>query len=188
MATISKENVVMPYNNKIPFPQDRFLCQFIEEKFAPSQKGAPMVTIEAQVVAPEAVEVNGAMVNVAGTRYMYLYFPLKVKSESGEGWDEEKTKKAQGRYLAFLDAMGIDTSNVDDEKPLETAAVKGMYADLMLGSDEQEYLKAPTPEQKAKNQPGSPVLDANNKPIKQYRPKIVSVLGRAEKPSAGPAV
>jgi len=67
---------------------------------------------------------------------------------------------------------------------LETASAKGIYADLVLGSDEQEMRKTPTPEQKAQNKLGDPVLDSNGKEVKMYRPNIKSVLSRAEKPSA----
>jgi len=59
MAIVQQDKVVKPYNNKLPFPLDRYLCQCIEEKFAPSQKGNPMITREWQVVAPETVEING---------------------------------------------------------------------------------------------------------------------------------
>ena len=185
MAIINKSNAVVNLTSKQKLPRDRYLVQCIKAVFGVSSGGNPMITLEWQIVAPEAVEIDGVRTIVAGQKYLMQYFPTKVKGDNGE-WDAKKTAGAQGRLLELFAALGLPNDNIDDENP-PVKELEGIFADAILDAEESVQRKQPTPEQKAARQLGDEILDANGKKIVSYRPIVAQILNRAEKPSAANA-
>lgn len=178
MALKQQSETIVSLTSKIALPRDRYVALCMKEKFAPSQSGNPMITREWQVVQPEFVDIGGQKVVVSGVTFQQ-YLPTKVKDEEGRGWDEEKSSKALGRIFTDYNALGFPTTEgIDDENPALHA--EGVYADVILWSEESVARKNPTLEQKAKRELGDPILDAEGKQIRTYQVKLLQVLGRAK--------
>lgn len=176
MAIVKKEDTVAGMSSKIALPRDRYLIQCTKQKFGPSSTGNPMFTLEWQIQSPDVLDIGGQKTTIGGQK-VTQYLPTKVKGEDG-GWDAEKSAKAMGRLIATCEALGIDVSQgIDDENP--DVKFEGIYADALLAAEESVARKAPTPEQKSRREQGDPILGADNKPIKSYRIRLESILGKA---------
>lgn len=168
---------VSNWNNKVFFPTDRYTLHCVEEKFAPSNKGNPMITREFEIVSPAEIQIGDRKYNIAGLKIVQ-YRTVKVKDENGD-WDTVKSDKSWGNFRDELLAIGFDPeAEVDDENP--PLEFKGKNIDAILYAREDVARKSVTPEQAAKGiRQGDPITDANDNEIKTYQIQLQSIQGLA---------
>lgn len=176
MAIRKLNDGVGQYSNNMPFPQDRYQIRCVEESFAPSSGGNPMITREWEIISPETIQLGDKTIGIVGTKVVQ-YLVCKVKDEDGDGWDSKKSDKAFSKLAADLGVLGIDPSTeVDDENPPLIA--KGKVVQAILYAKEDARRKAPTPEQLSFGQRvGDIIKDENGKDVKSYRLNIGEILG-----------
>lgn len=186
MAIRKMNEGVSGWNNKTPFPKDRYTICCIEEDFAPSKSsGNPMLTRTWEIINPELVQIGDRQVNVAGAKIIQ-YRTTKVKStkdeiEEGMGpWNEQSSDKAFGGFRDELLTLGFDSEGeIDDENPPVFA--KGKTVDAIVYAKEDKARKSPTAEQIRKRQQGDPILDADGNEVVTYQLQLDTILGLASK-------
>lgn len=163
------------YNQSIPFPLDNYIVRCTEETFGRSSKDNPMITLKFEIDSPEEVEIAGEKVTVAGTQTQPMWITTQV-SEDGV-LDVEKTKNAVERAKEFYNTCGMELG--DTENP--TLGFKGKLFHAQIYGKEEERRKAPTAEQKAKNQQGDILKNPiTGKPEIRYQAVIAKIYGPAE--------
>lgn len=180
------DGVVSGWNNKMPFPKDRYVLTCIEETFDVSKSsGNPMLTQTWEIVSPEFVEQGENKLNVAGCK-VTRYVTTKVRStkeeiEAGAGpWNTERSDKNWARFHNELLLLGFpEDGEVDDENPPIFALNKTVDAIVYAKADVAR--KSPTPEQARRRQMGDPIKDADGKDVVTYQLQIDSILGLASK-------
>lgn len=159
-------------------PRNRYAIRFIEQKFAPASSGNPMVTLVAEIVSPETIvsPFTGETLEISGSKVKPSYMVLAVKGQDGK-FDMKATQEAVTRYADFRHKCGLDVPDegIDYENP--TLDFKGVVVDAILDAEEFIQRQTPTPEQRAKNEQGSPILDNDGKEMKSYKPFISQILG-----------
>lgn len=175
MAVRNVNEGVGQWNSSFPFPQNRYTLVCVEEEVGPSKKGHPMITRTWEIHAPETIQIGEKILNIAGQK-VTQYVLTKYAGDEPGTWDEKKSDNFFRRAADELIAMGWNPADpIDDENP--PCFAKGKTMDAILGCDTRPMLQEPTPEQRAKNQPGSPILDNNNKPVINYDIRLVKILG-----------
>jgi hypothetical protein len=181
------DGVTTGWNNKMPFPKDRYTITCIEETFDTSKSsGNPMLTQTWEIVAPEFVEQGDRKINVAGAK-ITRYCTTKVKStkeELAEGapeWNAEKSDKAWGRYHDELIMLGYDDQGeVDDKNP--PCFHKGKTVDAIVYAKADVARKSPTPEMLRKGiRQGEAIKDSEGNDVVTYQLNIETILGLAAK-------
>jgi hypothetical protein len=115
---------------------DKYTCRFKKAEFKPSNSGNPMVTVESEIVRP-ATKTIGGKTYALDSLTIRDYFPITVL-ENGKV-DEEKTKKARGRYLQFRKAIGLNPS-FDPDAPGEKD-IENVVVDRILDSKEEHHMR-----------------------------------------------
>lgn len=163
---------VSNWNSKVFFPKNRYTIRCIEESFAPSKAGNPMITREFEIVSPEEVEVGDRKYNVAG-QTIPQYRTTRING------DDTKSDKCWSSFRDELLVTGFDPeAEVDDENP--PLEFKGKSFSAILYGKEDTARQSPTLEQRAKGiKIGDPILDADGNEIKTYQIQIESILGLA---------
>jgi len=165
------------YNRNMQLPQDNYVMRVIGEEFSNSKSsGNPMITLTLEVQHPDEVEIAGEAVSVAGLE-IKRYLPTMAKD------DPEKSAKALARVEAEYKLFGLDFDGFNPENPV--LGFKGKLVHVRLYSKERESRKAPTTEQKAKNQPGDLIKNPiTNKAVVSYEPTIAEIYGLAAESGA----
>lgn len=192
MATIvkptPKESRESNLNPKIRLPRQRYSCRFTEETFEISKQkpdgsgNNPMVVLSSEIVAPDTINSpdDGSRINVAGATLKKQYLTLRVKKSDGT-IDEKKSQDAFDRYSKIRELLGIpvdENEGIDVENPPKV--FKGIVYDAILDSDTVVQRASPTPEQRAKGQPGDEIKGADNRSLSIYFPYVVDILGLAD--------
>ena len=160
--------------SKDKLPQLRYAVRCIEETFGESSKKNMMITRTWEIVDPEAVMINGASKVVAGVKVLQ-YLNVIVFNEDGTR-NDEKSDKALGRLRDENASLGLPSDSIDDENP--QLCCKGVVADSILGSDEYSPREELTAEQRAAGKTlGDPIKYADGTEVKNYKPKLISILG-----------
>lgn len=137
--------------------------------------GNPQVVVVTEVVKPLDYKATDGKTYVLDSQELSYYFPMKV------GDDIEKTKKAQDKYLSFLEILGLP-AEFDPANPIVETLV-GICFQTVLGSIEDIPQK--------RNEKGEyvAILGGDGKPIKSNRWKWVNysseIQGRVEMETAG---
>lgn len=176
MAIRKMTDGVSQWNNKIFFPKNRYVLKCVEESFAPSSAGNPMVTRKFEIHSPAIIEVGEKKVNVAGLAVIQ-YRTTKVKDKDTGDWNAESSDKCWGSFRDELLAIGADSEmEIDDENP--PLLFKGKTVDAIVSSIESVACQSPTLEQRRKGmKQGDPILDADGNEIKTYKLNLESILG-----------
>ena len=170
---------VTSWRNNKPFPKDRYLCRCIEEKFAPSGSGNPMITRQWEIVSPETVTVGEGTMSVVGAR-VTQFLMTRVLDKGVE--DKAKTDKAFGQLADDYKAMGYTKSTIDQDNPELIA--KGKGADLIIYAKEDKQTKPLTNEDRLNGKKvGEPILDNSGQPIVKYQLQIEANIGLATLPA-----
>ena len=152
MAIINLDEVadgVRPYLKK-----DTYSARIMSAEFTTSKAGAPMVVMQWELVAPEAVEDNdGRLIRIAGLQFRdYLSFSEKAK--------EITMRRIKGLHKALELPPEFDDENPDVDQ------YAGLAADVTLETEQ----RAQTTED------GSPVLDADGDPVMNNNYRLKRVL------------
>ena len=176
MAVRNINEGISSWNNKKPFPRDRYAITCIEETFGLSKSSDnPMITRVWEISSPETVQQGDKKMNVAGLK-INQYVTTKVKDPKTGGWDAEASDKNFGRFRDELVLMGFTEEAIDDEAPPLFA--KGKTVDAIVYAKADKARKSPTPEQLAKGQKqGDPIKDQDGKEVVTYQLAIDSILG-----------
>ncbi len=136
--------------------QDTYTARILKAEFTQSKAGAPMIMVQWEIVAPEAIEAeDGKTLRIAGLQFRdYLSFSEKAQ--------EITYRRIKGLHKALELPMEFDSDNPDVEQ------YKGLAADVTLATEQQALL----------NEDGSPVLDDHGDPVmnNNYRLKRVLAL------------
>lgn len=181
------------------FPTDTcFFNRILDVKFAPSNAGNPMVTIETEIVHPNEYDIAGEIINISGVK-VSTWYPIKVL-ENGEV-NEEKTKEAQDKYTRLiLDLFPTEQARhtINWNNP-DISGIKGLVVMTHMADDEQEQRKTPTSKQiseaKANGISGDKLKyigdvlrnPRTGKPMIIHRPVLREIFGLAPKEKAGVA-
>ena len=178
MAERDINSGVVTWRNNKPFPKDRYLCRCIEEKFAPSGSGNPMITRQWEIVSPETVKVGEGTMSVVGAR-VTQFLMTRVLDKGVE--DTAKTDKAFGQLAEDYKVMGYTKSSIDQDNPELIA--KGKGANLIIYGKEDKQTKPLTNEQRLQGlKVGDAILDNDGKPVIKYQLQVEVNLGEAELP------
>lgn len=181
MAIRATTEGVGQWNNKMPFPKDRYTLRVTEEVMKISGNDNPQIARTLEIVAPEIGEIDGKKISVVGCK-IYQYLPSKVSDGNG-GWDQEKSDKAYGKLRDDLLMFDPSLTEIDDENP--PCIAKGRYVDaIIVGRSDKSY-KPPTKEQIAKGMKvGDPIKDAQGNDVEVYKLAIEgSILAVVEAPA-----
>lgn len=157
-----------------PQMKDRYIIRCINQEFAPSKKGKPMITLKWEVCGfqnpdgtiNDVVERNGVSYQISG---------LQITS-----YHVIEPGAALSMFFEFQGKLGMDSEQVDETNP--RMEYVGTTAHAILSSEESMQRKVPTEEQKEKGELGEPILDDDGNKIIHYRPKIDMFLGLASSP------
>ena len=152
MAIINLDEItdnVRPYLKK-----DTYTARIINAEFTTSKAGAPMIVVQWEIVAPEAIEDNdGKLIRIAGLQFRdYLSFSEKAK--------EITMRRIKGLHKALELPPEFDDENPDVDQ------YAGLAADVTLETEQ----RAQTTED------GSPVLDADGDPVMNNNYRLKRVL------------
>ena len=156
MAIINLDEIadnIRPYLKK-----DTYSARILSAEFTTSKAGAPMIVMQWEIVAPEAIEDNGGkLIRIAGLQFRdYLSFSEKAA--------EITMRRIKGLHKALeLPAQ------FDDEDP-DVDQYAGLAADVTIETEQQAQ----------KTEDGSPVLDGDGNPTmnNNYRLKRVLQLNK----------
>lgn len=187
MATIVKaiapDKIELNLNSRIKLPRDRYALRIKDEEFKVSANGNPMIVLTYEFIAPDFVlGPNGEKVNIAGVELRPMYLTLASKE------DKEKSDNLFKRYSDLRALLGVPVPDegVDIDNPPKV--FKGLTVQAICDSKEYAQRKDPTPEQRAKKEPGDKILDEDDKEIKGFNHEVIEVIGlsksagRADKP------
>jgi hypothetical protein len=132
------------YKGEVPLPNNvRFIIRCISEEFGPSKSSDnPMITLEWEVVAPESIPVGDKLLTVAGIK-LRQYLSTKIFDRETREIDQEKTDKAQTRWVEQNKLLGLPISDLNPENPVKR--YENVVADAMLYCKEEALFDAPTP-------------------------------------------
>lgn len=153
MAIINLDEIadsVRPYLKK-----DTYTARILSAEFTQSKAGAPMIVMQWELAAPEAIEdgMSGKTVRIAGLQFRdYLSF-------------SEKAKEFTFRRIKALHKALELTLEFDDEDP-DVAQYAGLAADVTIETEQQAQT----------NDDGTPVLDANGDPVMNNNYRLKRVL------------
>ena len=152
MAIINLDEItdnVRPYLKK-----DTYTARIINAEFTTSKAGAPMVVVQWEVVAPEAIEDNdGKLIRIAGLQFRdYLSF-------------SEKAKEITMRRIKGLHKALELPPEFDDEDP-NVDQYAGLAADVTIETEQQAQ----------KTEDGSPVLGGDGEPVMNNNYRLKRVL------------
>ena len=156
MAIINLDEIadnVRPYLKK-----DTYTARIINAEFTTSKAGAPMIVMQWEIVAPEAVEdSDGKLIRIAGLQFRdYLSF-------------SEKAQEITMRRIKGLHKALELPPEFDDEDP-NVAQYAGLAADVTMETEQQAQ----------KNEDGSPVLDGDGNPVMNNNYRLKRVLRLSE--------
>ena len=153
MAIINLDEIadsVRPYLKK-----DTYTARILSAEFTTSKAGAPMIVMQWELAAPEAIEdgMSGKTVRIAGLQFRdYLSF-------------SEKAKEITFRRIKGLHKALELPPEFDDEDP-DVDQYAGLAADVTIETEQQAQ----------KNDDGSPVLDSNGDPVMNNNYRLKRVL------------
>ncbi len=152
MAIINLDEIadsVRPYLKK-----DTYAARILSAEFTQSKAGAPMIVMQWEVVAPEAVEDNdGKLIRIAGLQFRdYLSF-------------SEKAKDITMRRIKGLHKALELSPEFDDEDP-DVDQYSGLAADVTIETEQQAQ----------KTEDGSPVLNGDGDPVMNNNYRLKRVL------------
>ena len=199
----NKLNIIMSetnWNASMQLPTDSdYQNRVTEAIYGPSKSsGNLMITLKAEVIAPDEKEIAGRKVNVSGIPTTN-YYTTKIFGDDGQV-DVEATKEARRRTFgpsndpdnpSLYERLGLDGSKVDPENPNMKELV-GLCFLSQMTCEVAEQRKTPTAEQvaKAKKAGTKPQGDLMKHPVTgknlvKYWPKIVEIFGRAPSGAGG---
>ena len=152
MAIINLDEIadnIRPYLKK-----DTYSARILSAEFTTSKAGAPMIVMQWEIVAPEAIEDNeGRLIRIAGLQFRdYLSFSEKAA--------EITMRRIKGLHKALeLPAQ------FDDEDP-DVDQYAGLAADVTIETEQQAQ----------KTEDGSPVLDGDGNPTMNNNYRLKRVL------------
>lgn len=146
MAKYSKSDSVQ--GGKCQVPKQLYRARVTGTKFGKSGKGHDMTTLTCEIIDPEAIELNGETLRIAGRQ-----FNLWLLHVPNETW-------GQARVFDFMERLGIDHGGEYDTD-LHKEYFLGMEFDIVLDSEEdvKRYEKQPGEKE------GKPILDGEGNPI-----------------------
>ena len=152
MAIINLDEItdnVRPYLKK-----DTYTARIINAEFTTSKAGAPMIVVQWEIVAPEAIEDNdGKLIRIAGLQFRdYLSF-------------SEKAKEITMRRIKGLHKALELPPEFDDENP-NVDQYAGLAADVTVETEQQAQ----------KTEDGSPVLGGDGEPVMNNNYRLKRVL------------
>jgi len=152
MAIINLDEIadnVRPYLKK-----DTYTARIINAEFTTSKAGAPMIVMQWEIVAPEAVEdSDGKLIRIAGLQFRdYLSF-------------SEKAQEITMRRIKGLHKALELPPEFDDEDP-NVAQYAGLAADVTMETEQQAQ----------KTEDGSPVLGSDGEPVMNNNYRLKRVL------------
>ena len=156
MAIINLDEIAdgtRPYLKK-----DTYTARIINAEFTTSKAGAPMIVMQWEIVAPEAVEdSDGKLIRIAGLQFRdYLSF-------------SEKAQEITMRRIKGLHKALELPPEFDDEDP-NVAQYAGLAADVTMETEQQAQ----------KTEDGSPVLDSDGEPVMNNNYRLKRVLRLSE--------
>lgn len=149
-----KEAVTFGGNCQIP--KDVYTVRVMDCSKSKSSKGNDMAVTKIEIVSPEEIELLGKRYSIAGRQHT-IYNVLN----SEESW-------GTGRFIDGLTKAGFDFDKFGADGDLDDSnlkAVNGFCFCMLLSSAEDIARHEPTPEQVAKKEPGSPILNEDGKQI-----------------------
>jgi len=170
------------WNADIMFPTDNdYQNRIVGAKFAPSNSGTPMVTLELEVVAPSTKEVNGEEYDIVGVKAKY-YISCAPKDE--EATAQQKADMKERALKTFKD-LGMDEAEINWDN-INVDSLKGKIVYTQMNSRVDEQRKTPTTAQL--NDPANKGKHPNaigeimkhpvtNKKLVKYWPQIVEIYG-----------
>lgn len=178
MAIRKMTDGVSQWKNTMPFPKDNYILNCLEETFAPSSGGNPMITRKFEIVSPSVVECGELKVSVAGLTIVQ-YRVLKNKDKETGEWDTKKSDKSWGDFRDELLNIGVDQDmEIDDENP--PLLFKGKKFQGVVYGKKDVSRKPLTPEQIRKGiKQGDPIKDQDGNDIVSYQLQIEKIVGAA---------
>lgn len=163
------------WNKKLMFPKNRYQAKCLEEEMKISNGGSVMTVRTWELICPEPIEIGERKVDVDGLK-ITQYCITKVKSEDGNGWDQEKSDKAFGKFADELQLMGFDGESINDENPPCFAV--GKVVDMIVYGKKVKSFQSPTAEERAAGKKiGAPIKDAAGRDVEEYSLQIDQILG-----------
>lgn len=166
LVKIKDTNAVGKWNKNIPFPKNRYAARCISTKFAPSNNGNPMITLEWELCQSEPVRLGDKLLDIDGLKTQ-TYHTIKVFAD-GEV-DTQATMAAQSNFSELLSKVGYEEESFDDENPPHQF-FKGKVVDVIVYGKKQQSFQEPTTEQKAKGmRVGDPIKGPDGRDTVQYQ-------------------
>jgi hypothetical protein len=162
MAIINLDEIadsVRPYLKK-----DTYAARILSAEFTQSKAGAPMIVMQWEVVAPEAVEDNdGKLIRIAGLQFRdYLSFSEKAKDIT--------MRRIKGLHKALELSPEFETNAPKNAPPSDwdpdVDQYSGLAADVTIETEQQAQ----------KTEDGSPVLNGDGDPVMNNNYRLKRVL------------
>lgn len=149
-----------------------YILTCMEELFAPSNGGSPMVTLDFEVKSPETVEIDGEDITVAGTK---MKLRMVIAHEN-----PEYQASFRAKFVKMLNAFELPTDNIDWNNP--TLGFKGKSVYALVEDNAVVQRGSPTKSDLAKGVKEGPVL-VNPKtklPLVKHYPQIAGGFDSVE--------
>jgi len=152
---ISKTDTIMG-GGKFELPKGCYRARVTGTSFGKSNSGNPMTTLNAEIVEPESITIDGADQRIAGMSFkLYL---VHVPSLVGK-----QTESSQSQVFRFMDKLKVEYDGEEYDTDAHAEYFLGMEFDIILSSE--EAIKR-LPADKSKGEKiGAPILDGEGKEI-----------------------
>lgn len=164
IGKISRTDTVFANNVFLPAQTYRVCCT--KSELGKSRKGNPMITLTAEIIEPEVIENDGKEVRITGQTFQ-IWLTLVP-------WLVGKQRESNmAQVWKFCDKVGVtdmcelnpESGAPDFDAERHEEYFKGLEWDMPLSSVPRTKRMKQTPEQKAKGEPGTPILDGEGNEI-----------------------
>jgi hypothetical protein len=165
-----------------PIPTDRYTVEVVEANVVTNPANNKVtLRVNAKIVSPPVVEVNGQKYEIAGRRFYFM--PNVIDPSVAYGL---------GQIVGGLEKSEFDMDRITDQGDIDTdlfkSALPGHRMDMILGSKEDFMTRAPNAEEIEAGTPSNSRVDCLDNKGQKISKGYIIVNDRGQSPGWGNVV